>query len=286
MPESVAVEIWLDTWRATHPQFAPAWIFLRDHERTRYGAFEALKQEWQEAVYAIHEPQVAATKLQWWREELRLARDGGARHPLSAALFADRDVRALSAKLWDDAIDAALRSIETIPASDFSAQCAQTQPLQGALARIETALWFGANADSTRAQRIAVITHLINALRHLPQEIAHGRSPLPMSLLARHGLTQAGLGDDSPTRSAAVRHQAQALRQALEEAVKLDGPLSLFRAVQSHIDTLALRCAAAAVNPLQALQQKPGGVRNVFMTWRAARVWRKAQNDENPHAAN
>lgn len=271
---SEALEHWLRDWRVAHPQLETAWVFLREDERTQYGAFAALESEWLEAVYAIREPQIAAVKLQWWREELRLAQNGHARHPLTQALFSIARAREIPLAWWDETIDAALARLDALPAPDFAAQLALAQPFHGGLARIETALWSGIDADSTRARRVASLEYLIAALRHLPQELAHNRSPIPMNLLARHGLTQATLGEDSEARRVALRDQARALRQALDEAVKLVGPLSLFRGLQMRQDASALRVAERATDPLHALHGSQNGLRLLFDAWRAARAWR------------
>ncbi|MGH8164143.1 MAG: squalene/phytoene synthase family protein, partial [Rhodanobacteraceae bacterium] len=110
-----ALEHWLRDWRAAHPQLETAWVFLREHERVYYGAFAALESEWLQAVYAIREPQVAAAKLQWWREELRLAQNDHARHPLTQALFGAARARAIPQEWWEQTIDAALSRLDAPP---------------------------------------------------------------------------------------------------------------------------------------------------------------------------
>lgn len=269
-----ALEHWLREWRAAHPQLETAWVFMREHDRARYGAYAALESEWLKAAYAIREPQVAEAKLQWWREELLLAQQGRARHPLTRAVFADGCARSLPPWWWNAAIDAALARLDPPPAPNFAAQLAQAEPLHGSLARIETALWFGVDTDHAHAQRVAALEYLVDALRHLLHELAHGRSPLPMNLLARHGLTQAALGDDCVARRAALRDQAHGLRQAMDETAKLAGPLSLFRVVRMRRDLRALRAAERAADPLAALDRPHGGLLDA---WRAARAWHSAR---------
>ena len=272
-----ALESWLHAWRESHPQLEAAWVFVRTDARCDvYGAFAALEQEWLDAVYAIREPHVAAVKLQWWCEEMQLARSGAARHPLTQTVFADERARAIPAPLWDEALEAAMLALDSAPAADLPAQLAAARPLHGALARIETALWFGADADSERAQAVVVAQHGVELMRNLPDEIEQGRAPLPMALLARHGLSLAELANDSAARRAALRDQARALRQALAETDKMAGPLSLFRGLQVRLDRRALRRAQAASDPLRALQAGQGGFRRLLDAWGAARTWHRA----------
>ena len=63
-------------------------------------------------------------------------------------------------------------------------------PLHGALAALETAWWFGAEASSERAARVAALAHLLYALRRLEQDAERDRLPLPMARLARFGLAR------------------------------------------------------------------------------------------------
>ncbi|HJU07492.1 MAG TPA: squalene/phytoene synthase family protein [Rhodanobacteraceae bacterium] len=273
-----ALESWLRDYRAAHPQLDPAWIFLRrDPRRDAYGAFEALKQEWLDAVYAIRAQNVAATKLQWWMEELQRAHEGRARHPLTQAVFADERARAIPLARWNEVFQAALLELEGPPVSDLSAQLAQAAPLHGAIARIEAALWFGGGVDEQRAEKSAAVQRVVSALRNLPMEVDYGRTPLPMSLLARHGLSQNALMDDGDSRRAALRDQARNLLRALDEAAKLSGPLSLFRGLQVRLDRRALRRALRADEPLAAMQGLTGGLGALFEAWKAARAWHSAQ---------
>ena len=269
---------WLEAWRESHPQLEPAWVFLRaDARREVYGAFAALEQEWLEAVYAIREPHVAAVKLQWWGEEMQLAHAGAARHPLTQALFADEGARAIPARLWNEALEAAMLALDSAPAADFPAQLRAARPLHGTLARLETALWFGVDASAERAQAVAAAQHGLELIRNLPDEIEHGRSPLPMALMARHGLSLAELANESDARRAALRDQARMLGQALAETDKMPGPLGLFRGLQAQLDRRALRVAQTASNPLHALQGGQGGFRGLLHAWGAARAWHRAR---------
>ncbi|HEY3521861.1 MAG TPA: squalene/phytoene synthase family protein, partial [Rhodanobacteraceae bacterium] len=275
---NAALETWLRDFRSAHPQFEPAWIFLRGDPRCEaYGAFEALKQEWLDAVYAIRAPNVASTKLQWWAEELQRAHSGEPRHPLVQAVFADARAKAIPLADWHGVLAAALSQLETPPPPDLPAQLEQAAPFHGAIAQIETVLWFGAGAYVKRAEKLAAVQRAIAALRNLPMEVDYGRTPLPMSLLARHGLSQSALIDDGPARRAALRDQAGDLLRVLDETAKLPGPLGPFRALQARLDRRALRRALRADEPFGEMQRLTVGFGTLFDAWRAARAWHSAQ---------
>lgn len=268
-----AFEGYLKQWREASPQRATAWLFLTPAERIRFGALAALEAEWLKAVREVRESQVAATKLGWWREEMQHAAAGEARHPLTQALFADARARAVPVGAWVAAVEAAILAIGLPPAADFEAQCAAATPFANAIAALETGVWFGAGVASPRAARVSALAHLAALARALQAEVEHGRSPLPMNLLARHGLTLEGLAADSEPRRAALRDHAQTLAAALADAARLAGPLTLFRAVAMRYDLAALRRAArSAGDPLPVLRAPAHGIGGVLKTWRAART--------------
>lgn len=271
---------YLSAWREADPRRTHAWLFLDRSERVGYGACAALVQEWWKSLREVREPQVAMAKLGWWREELQRAAEGGARHPLTQALFADPRVRAVPLSCWTAVVDAALLLVGAAPSADFAAQRSAIAPLSAAIAELETRLWFGPSAEVARAAAVTSLASLVADLRALPGEVERGRSPLPMNLLARHALTIDGLARQGPARRAALRDYAQLLREALLEAATMPGPLTLFRAIALRSDLRNLGRAASADDPLAALQPRRPGFGDLLKSWRAARTWRAEPHSE------
>lgn len=269
-----ALASYLSHWREADPQRATAWLFLRHAERLRFGALAALQDEWLKAVRDAREPQVAATKLGWWREEVQRAAQGEARHPLTQALFADARARAVPVACWTAPVDASLLALAALPAADLAAQLAAAKPLATAFAELETRVWFGGQAESARAAAVIAIMQLVTSLRALGTTAGNGRPSLPMRLLARHGLTLDDLARDGEARRAAVHDQVVDLERELACAATMPGPLSLFRAVGLLHDLHALRRAVHADDPLAVLRVPEPGFRSLLKTWRAARIWR------------
>ncbi|MBN8734992.1 MAG: squalene/phytoene synthase family protein [Xanthomonadales bacterium] len=269
-----ALASYLSHWREADPQRATAWLFLRHDERIRFGALASLQDEWLKAVRDVREPQVAATKLGWWREEVQRAAHGEARHPLTRALFADACARAVPVACWMAPVDASLLALTAPPPTDFAGQFAAAKPLAAALAELETRVWFGVQADSARATAVIAILQLVTSLRALGATAGNGHSPLPMNLLARHGLTLDDLARDGEARRAAVRDQAVDLERELARAATMPGPLGLFRAVSLQHDLRALQRALRVDDPLAALRTPERGFGSLLKTWRAARIWR------------
>jgi phytoene synthase len=275
------LESYLAEWREAEPRCAVARLFLRPDERLRFGALAALQQEWLKIVRGVSEPQVAAAKLGWWREELQRAVQGQPRHPLTQALFADARVREVPTSCWTAAVDAAMPAIVATTPADFSAQCEAIRPLATALADLETRVWFGATVDSNpRAAAATAFGLLVADLRAFMAKAGNGRSPLPMNLLARHGLTIDALAKDGPARRAALRDHVEVLERGLAGVATMHGRLTLFRTVRMQHDLDMLKLAAHADDPLKALWAPAHGLRSLLKTWRAARTWRKVSNHE------
>ncbi len=271
---------YLSAWREADPLRTYAWLFLGPAERVRYGACAALVHEWWKAVREVREPQVAMAKLGWWREELQHAAEGESRHPLTQSLFADARVRAVPLPCWTAVVDAALLLVGAPPSADFAAQRRAAAPLAAATAELEARVWFGPSAEVARAQAVSALGYLIADLRALLAEVGQGRSPLPMNLLARHGLTIEALASASPARRAALRDYAQLLHDSLAEAAGMPGALTLFRAIALPRDLRNLGRAAKAEDPLAALRAPAPGFGAWLKSWRAARTWRAGPHSE------
>jgi phytoene synthase len=272
-----ALHSYVDKWLAAQPAQRVALAFVDPARHAGHIALAALEQELLAAAYGIREPHVAAAKLNWWAEELAGAAESGGRHPLTQVLFDDERTSRIDSGRWLAPVLAAMAQLEEGTAADFGAQLAAASQLHGALAALETAWWFGESASPERAARVAAIAHLLHALRRLDDDAERDRLPLPMTSLARHGLRRDELRRAGAARNAAVRDQLAELTAAWREAARLAGPLSVFRAVESHAGEHLARRAAGAAEPLQVLQHAPpsGGLATTLAAWQAARRWRR-----------
>ena len=261
------------------PQQRVALVFVDGRRYPGHVALAALEQELLGAAYGIREPQVAAAKLNWWAEELAGAAASGGRHPLTQVLFDDERAHAMAGDLWLAPVLAAMAQLEQGTAADFPAQLDAAMPLHGALAALETAWWYGTDASSARAARVATLNHLLYALLRLQQDAERDRLPLPMARLARHGLSRQQLLAPGEARQQAVKAQLRDLLASWDESATLGGPLSVFRALESRHGSRLARRAAGADDGLAALQagQPRTGLTTTLQAWQAARAWRRQQ---------
>lgn len=275
--QPAALQGFIDKWLAVQPQQRIALVFVDGRRYPGHVALAALEQELLSAAYGIREPQVAAAKLNWWAEELAGAATSGGRHPLTQVLFDDERAHALPAALWLAPVLAAMAQLEQGTATDFSAQVDAAIPLHGALAALETAWWYGVAASPARATQVAALNHLLHALLRLEQDAARDRLPLSMARLARHGLDRSQLAKPGAARQQAVKAQLDDLLRQWDGAAALDGPLSVFRALESQHGHGLARRASRTDDAIGALQQgQPrSGIRAIFQAWRAARAWQQ-----------
>ncbi|MDE1894606.1 MAG: phytoene synthase [Xanthomonadaceae bacterium] len=267
----------IDKWLAVQPQQRIALAFVDGRRYPGHVALAALEQELLGAAYGIREPQVAVAKLNWWAEELAGAASSGGRHPLSQVLFDDERAHAIPGERWVAPVWAAMAQLEQGTAADFPAQLQAAMPLHGALAALETAWWYGPEASSARAARVATLNHLLYALLRLPQDAERDRLALPMARLARHGLSRAQLRSPGPARQQAIKAQLDDLSASWTASASLAGPLSVFRALESsHGQRLAARAAGDgdALAALQAGQPRSGWT-TMWRAWQAARAWQR-----------
>ncbi|GLQ46796.1 hypothetical protein GCM10007862_18470 [Dyella lipolytica] len=272
-----ALQSYVDKWLAVQPQQRMALVFVEPDKYPGHVALAALEQELLSAAYGIREPQVAATKLNWWAEELSGAASSGGRHPLTRVLFDDERAHAMPQERWLAPVLAAMAQLEEGTAVDFPAQLTAASALHGALATLETAWWYGEAASPVRATRVATLSHLLYALRRLQDDAERDRLPLPMARLARFSLSRTGLRERSEARDQAIKAQLDDLQSTWRDAADLPGPLSVFRALEAGQGERLVRKAARAGEPLVVLQQGAPdvGFWATFRAWQAARHWRK-----------
>jgi len=258
-------------WLDAHPEYAIASIFLPPARRRRENAFAVLVHELGAAA-RLRESQVATAKLSWWRGELASAIAGRSNHPIARELFADDGASAVDPALWLALADAALAQQGYTAAATLPELLGRLAVFHGVVARIENALSGGRGADIGSNATLWTITQL---LRELPQ-IAHGDDslPLPLDLLARHGLTRSSLSAPTAQRTALLRDHLYALAAVSAECVGASSMCSLYQRVRVRHDRALLSAARKASDPLAWLTEhiRAGRWASLWVAWREARA--------------
>src|SRR5581483_11798928 len=115
-------------WLAANPEQVAVGVFLAPEARLRASGFGALVHELAETAFATREPQVAAAKLAWWRQDLAADEP---RHPIAKTLMADAQAAAIDPALWSALVDGALAELDAPPPADLAAAFAVLNAFYG-----------------------------------------------------------------------------------------------------------------------------------------------------------
>jgi len=235
---------------------AYAEVFCPRPLRTRFALWGALLFEVREAAFELSDARLIEAKSAWWVDELLGTAQGSPRHPLTQTFAApELPWAALAHGML------AMAQADASRPADRDAALAAVAPLAEGIATFESAL-FGASMANHASRAIAVHLHC-ERLRVGLAASDGGR--VPLSLLARHGVTSSALAQ--PQGAPAVADWAGEL--AALQPSDFAGA-TLYRATRSAFDTWFLRELATghahrAVPRLRALR----------LAWHAARRSRR-----------
>jgi phytoene synthase len=256
-------------WSAAHPELPMALRFASSAHRPLVSALACLGHEIAHAAFHIDEAEVASAKLHWWADELTALPSGQARHPLTGVLAGHAPARKLASADWLAIVEGAVAQRNAAPVSTLGELLAGYRQFELALARVESTIHGGIDIDTT-AQAMSLSRALRESMR-LTQVLTRGDLPLPLDLLARHGLSRVDLARTHPARDAALREHFGTLAAAIGAGDRRK--LSVLAAISLHADRLRARRASRAADPLVAigsgLDRLPFS--SAWAGWRAAR---------------
>ena len=259
---------WLEAW----PENRAIAVFLDPAQRRRAHAFGVLVHELSLAAFHVREPQVAATKLEWWRQELGAAAFGDAHHPVTQELFADDAARESDPTLWPALAEGALAQLDQPGAGTLAALIEQFEAFHGAVAAAESALLLGGSGSPEANAALWTFSHLLHELPMLTS--GEGRLPLPLGLLARHGLARADLAQPSPARSRLLKDFLDELVLEINGALGVASARTLRMRARVRLDRAVIGAALKSVDPLPYLttHARPGYWASLWAAWREARA--------------
>ena len=222
---------------------------------------ECVGFELRQAALTRSDPRVVGIKLDWWMQEWAQRADGSARHPLTRALPAiDDPALAACGQRWVAAA-AALASDDSEATLD--GLLARWQRFAEAQAHL-SALWFPPVVPA--ATTLHAFALLVEQLPHAAAELQRGRLPLPLSLLAQHGLTRSRLRDDPAAAALAMAVHARGLQ---DSAPLPQGGGDGYRHRQAALARLRLRTVIADPAAAWAGDRRLPPLRALWAAWRA-----------------
>jgi len=263
-PAAAATTHFVEKWMQREPELRLAAAFgappdgeghapVARHPLATWGA---LAHELREALFELPDAGVASAKRGWWAEELQLIASGRARHPLGEALQALPEVRSAP---WTGLALALVRGGGDTRAADTPQAIAALLPLAQAAVAVENAAFHARDEGQDAARSLAV--HWL--LQRMPRGLAdEDGARMPMHLLARHGLTAAGL---AAAPDALLRDWAAELLAALPSTA--NG--AFLRRARLRFDRARLQRLASRGG--QGGFDDPGALPTLWRAWQAAR---------------
>lgn len=247
-----AVAGFVAKWSDARPEFALALRFLTGPSAPSRIAFACLTFELEHAAFTIADATVAGAKLAWWAEELGRLHEGSPQHPLTRELLG-HGASAVPIVVWQDAIFAAMEQRDAGPASDTETLLRGHLALYRPLAVAESGC--GHAIDPEAAARAAAVSRAVRACATLESPIPDGSLPLPLDLLARHGLSRHDLTIPGAARAAAL-HEYLAQLAGSGRGLLAERGLGVNRRTALAADRVRALRAARDAEPLARLQRE------------------------------
>ncbi|HTD29001.1 MAG TPA: hypothetical protein VK660_06385 [Xanthomonadaceae bacterium] len=233
--DASAIAAFIAKWRAREPEMAFAEVFCPRPQRARFALWGALLFELREAAFELSDTRPTEVKCAWWADEVLRCAQAAPRHPLTQALAAPQlPWSALASGLITVAEGDASRP------ADRAAALAAVAPLAEGIARVEAALFVAGKpcTSAAIAASPAVAAHLLCERLRTGLTAADG-GRVPLSLLARHGLSSSELVQ--PQGARAVSDWAAELASVYPSDL---GDAVLFRRSRAAFDSWYLRARA------------------------------------------
>lgn len=174
--------------------FYYSFMFLPPERRRAITALYAFCREVDDVVDECQDPQIAATKLAWWRQELDRLYAGNPEHPVTQALQRVLPEFSLPQEQLLEIIDGMEMDLQQTRYLDFKAlslYCYRVASVVGLLA----AEIFGFKDRGTQkyAHDLGMAFQLTNIIRDVGEDARRGRVYLPIDELKRFGVPVADI---------------------------------------------------------------------------------------------
>jgi phytoene synthase len=210
---------------ASGSSFYYAFVFLPPPRRRAITAVYAYCREVDDAVDEVSDPQLAATKLRWWRAEISQLFAGAPGHPVTRALqpFIDADYGITKDRL-EAILDGMELDLHQTRYLDYAALQRYAHLVAGVVGEISAGV-FGYSDPRTvdYAARLGLGLQLINVIRDVGDDARRGRIYIPLDELQRFGVKAADLlaGRYVDGYLPLMQHQAERARAVYREALAL-----------------------------------------------------------------
>jgi phytoene synthase len=183
-----------DRAAASGSSFYYAFRFLPPERRRAITAFYAFCREVDDIADECHDPQVARSKLFWWRSEIINLYAGKPSHPVTQALADAIEPFRLPQEAFEEVIDGMEMDLGRVRYPDFKQLNLYCHRVAGVVGEV-AALIFGVSDRATLkyAHRLGLAFQLTNIIRDVGEDARRGRIYLPQDEMARFGVKEEAL---------------------------------------------------------------------------------------------
>jgi phytoene synthase len=179
---------------ASGSSFYYSFLFLPPERRRAITALYAFCREVDDVVDETHDPQIAASKLAWWRAEIANLFEGKPQHPVAKALQPFIDSFSISKEKLGEIIDGMEMDLTQTRYLDWTGlerYCYRVASVVGLLA----AGIFGYRNPRTLeyARNLGIAFQLTNIIRDVGEDARKNRIYLPMEDLKKFGVPAADI---------------------------------------------------------------------------------------------
>jgi phytoene synthase len=174
--------------------FYYSFLFLPPERRRAIVALYAFCREVDDVVDEVADPELARTKLAWWRQEIGAIFSGTPQHPVALALRTVVADFSLPQEHFQTVIDGMAMDLDRNRYLDFADLERYCHSVAGVVGLLSAEI-FGYVNPATRqyARDLGIAFQLTNIIRDVGEDARRGRIYLPQDELARHGVTQASI---------------------------------------------------------------------------------------------
>ena len=174
--------------------FYYSFLFLPTAQRRAITALYAFCREVDDVVDECQDPQLAGTKLAWWRQEVARIANGQPQHPVSQALQAVSGEYSLPQEQLQEIIDGMEMDLQQSRYLDFRALSLYCHRVAGVVGLLAAEI-FGYQDRRTRkyAHDLGLAFQLTNIIRDVGEDARRGRIYLPIDELQRFEVTAADI---------------------------------------------------------------------------------------------
>ena len=174
--------------------FYYSFLFLPPERRRAITALYAFCREVDDVVDEVSDPDLARTKLAWWRKEVGAIFSGTPQHPVALALQPVVAAYRLPQQHFQTVIDGMAMDLERNRYLDFADLERYCHCVAGVVGLMSAEVFGYANPGTLDyARNLGIAFQLTNIIRDVGEDARRGRIYLPQDDLARHGVSVASI---------------------------------------------------------------------------------------------